>query len=544
MFLSIILRIWGGLFIKFSSAKITLFMSLFKSTAIVSVFTLISRISGFVRDMVMARFFGVSIWTDAFFVAFKIPNFMRRLFAEGSFSLAFVPVLNDIKATESKAVLKQFIDRIAGTLFAVVLIVWMLMELFAPQVMSLFAYKWLSEKPEVFNESVGMLRYTLFYLPLISLVAFAGGILNAHKKFALPAATPILLNVSLIFSAYYLRDSFAIPVKSLAIGVLIAGVMQLLIQIPALMKLGLLPRFRLGFKDAKVKKVMKLMVPTLFGSSVAQINLLLDTLIATMLPIVGSVSFLYYSDRLLEFPLGVFAIAISTVILPTLSRQFAKDKKQEFINTMRWALNLGFFIAIPAAVGLGVLAQNVVVTLFQYGAFNSSSSELTALSLMAYMLALPAFVINKILLPAFYSRKDTRTPVRIGVIALFSNMVLNLLFVAVLWYFQVVALHVGLALASAVSGWMQTIMLYKGLKRQAVIPKGVVQWTFVIKVLLASMFMATSLFVLLMYLGQWQELLWYGRVKNLVLCIFVGLLAYLLSLYVMKIKIKNLLVLK
>ena len=518
-------------------------MSLFKSTAIVSIFTLASRITGFIRDMVMAIFFGASIWTDAFFVAFKIPNFMRRLFAEGSFSLAFVPVLNDIKATESKKVLKEFIDRIAGSLFAVVLVVWMLMEIFAPQVLSLFAYKWIAEEPEVFNESVEMLRYTLFYLPFISLVAFAGGILNSHKKFALPAATPILLNVALISSAYFLRDSFAIPVKSLAVGVLIAGILQLLVQIPALLKLGLLPKFKFGFKDSRVKKVMKLMVPTLFGSSVAQINLLLDTLIATMLPIAGSVTFLYYSDRLLEFPLGVFAIAISTVILPTLSQQFAKKDKEKFMQTMQWALNLGFFIAIPAAIGLAVLARNVVITLFQYSAFDSSASELTALSLMAYMLALPAFVINKILLPAYYSRKDTKTPVRVGIIAMFSNMLLNILFVALLWYFEVLALHVGLALASAVSGWMQTYMLYKGLMRQNIIPKGVIQWSMILKISLASIFMAFAIVLLLTNLGQWSELVWYLRAANLVLCIFVGLIVYLISLMLMKVRVKNMLVL-
>ncbi len=516
-------------------------MSLFKSTAIVSVFTLISRISGFIRDMVVAAFFGTGIWASAFFVVFQIPNFMRRLFAEGSFSLAFVPVLNEIKATESKSNLKLFIDKIAGTLFIVVFIVWLLMEIFAPQVLTLFAYTWVSEKPEIFSEAVWMLRFTLFYLPLISLVAFAGGILNAHKKFALPAATPILLNVSLIASAYFLNDKFDIPIKSLAIGVLIAGFLQLIVQIPPLIRLGLLPKFKFGFKDSKVRKVMKLMVPTLFASSVAQINLILDTLIATMLPIVG-VSFLYYSNRLLEFPLGVFAIAISTVILPTLSRQFAKNKSDEFTKTLKWALNLGLFIAIPAAVGLIVLAQEVVVTLFQRGAFTIESSEMTAISLMAYMLALPAFIINKILLPAFYSRKDTKTPVRIGIIAMFSNMGFNFIFVALLWYLDFVALHVGLALASAVSGWMQTVMLYRGLFRLKIIPSGVIQWSVVFKIITSSSLMAVSIMLLLSQLGNWQDLTWVWRTINLMVAIALGVCVYLASLYLMKVNFRKLLV--
>ena len=516
-------------------------MGLFKSTAVVSLFTFASRISGFVRDQVMAIFFGVSVWTDAFFVVFRIPNFMRRLFAEGSFSMAFVPVLNDIKATQSKEVLKEFVDRVAGTLISIVLIVWMLMELFAPQVLWLTAPSWTTSQPEVFNESVIWLRYTLFYFPFIIMVAFAGGILNSHKKFALPAATPILLNVSLILSVIFLRDNFQLPEKSLAIGVLIAGLVQLLVQIPALLKLGLFPKFKIGFKDEKVKKVMKLMVPTLFGSSVAQINVLLDTVIATWL-VAGSVSYLYFSERLLEFPLGVFAIAISTVILPALSRQFAKDDKAEFVKTMRWALNLGFLIAIPAATGLTILAQQVIVTLFQYGEFTSYSTQMVSISLMAYMLALPAFIINKILLPAYYSRKDTKTPVKIGIITMFSNMGFNLLFVALLWYFDFFALHVGLALASAVSGWMQTVMLYRGLRKAKVIPKGLIDWNAVMKIVTSSLLMAVSMYWLVNQFGEWSDLHWYARLMYLVLCIAVGVMVYFVSLLLMKVRVKQILV--
>lgn len=517
-------------------------MSLLKSTAIVSVFTFLSRISGLLRDIVMASFLGASRWADAFLVILKIPNFMRKLFAEGSFALAFVPVLNEIRANQSKQELKQFIDKVAGSLFAVVIIVWMLMEIFAPQVLSLFAYSWKEDDPEVFNASIGMLRITLFYFPLIILVSLAGGILNTHKKFAIPAATPILLNVSLIASMFFLRDSFDIPIKSLAIGVLIAGIAQLLIQIPALLKLGLFPNFKLGYKDKEVKKVMNLMVPTLFGSSIAQINLLIDTIIATHL-ITGSVTFLYYSERLLEFPLGIFAIAISTVILPTLSTQFAKNKQKEFVKTMRWALNLGFFIAIPAAIALGVMAKEVITTLFQYNKFTADNTEMTAFSLLAYMLALPAYIINKILLPAYYSRKDTKSPVKIGIIALLANIVLNFGFVGILIYLDFVALHVGLALASAASGWMQTFMLYNGLKKGGVIPGGVIQWSFVLKLFIASIVMAASILLLLCYLGDWSVHSWFIRIAYLLICILIGVLVYFTSLLLMKVKIKKLLVL-
>jgi putative peptidoglycan lipid II flippase len=514
-------------------------MSLFKSTAIVSIFTFLSRISGFVRDIFMAAFFGASAWADAFLVVFKIPNFMRRLFAEGSFSLAFVPVLNDIKANQSKQELKQFIDRIAGSLFAVVIIVWMLMEIFAPQVLSLFANSWIDEKPNIFEGSVKMLRVTLFYFPLIILVSLAGGILNTHKKFALPAATPVLLNISLIASMFFLRDYFDIPAMSLAVGVLIAGIAQLVIQIPALLKLGLFPRFKVNYKDSKVKKVMNLMVPTLFGSSIAQINLLVDTIIATHL-ITGSVSYLYYSERLLEFPLGVFAIAISTVILPTLSRQYAKNKQQEFIKTLRWALNLGFFIAIPAATALAVMAREVVITLFQHGEFTSTDTYMTALSLIAYMLALPAFIINKILLPAYYARKDTKSPVKIGIIAMLANIVFNFIFIGILIYFDFIALHVGLALASALSGWMQTFMLYNGLKKNEIIPSGVIQWSLVNKLIVASIVMAASILLLINNLGDWTIFSGLMRYTYLLSCIVLGVLVYFISLFLMKIKFKNL----
>ena len=375
-------------------------MNLIKSTAVVSFFTLISRISGFVRDVLLARFFGASLWTDAFFLAFKIPNFMRRLFAEGSFSLAFIPVLNEVKTQRSRDTLKEFLNHIFGCLLAVLLVVLGILELIAPGVISVFAPGFISH-PEVFDSTVDMLRVTLPYLLFISLVAFSGGILNSFGRFALPAATPILLNLSLIWSAVYLRDNMAVPVMALAFGVLIAGVLQLIVQVPALWRLGLLPKPVVKFHDPEVKKVMTLMLPTLLGSSVAQINLLIDTLLATLLPLVGSVTFLYYSDRLVEFPLGLFGIAISTVILPRLSTAFAGNDDTDYQNTLRWAMSLAMLIALPSALGLLLLAKPVVITLFAYDQFTVQNALYTSYSLMVYMIGLPAFVANKVLMPAF-----------------------------------------------------------------------------------------------------------------------------------------------
>lgn len=512
-------------------------MNLFKSTVIVSFFTFLSRISGFVRDMVVARLFGATLWTDAFFVAFKIPNFLRRLFAEGSFSLAFIPVLNEIKATDDRQALKQFIDRIAGSLLAMTLIVFALMEIFAPAVIAVFAPGYL-DRPEVYRETVSMLRLTLPYLPLISLVAFSGGILNSHQRFALPAATPILLNLSLIASALWLKNQFDPPVKALAFGVLIAGVIQLAVQLPALWRMGLLPRPRWGFTDPQVKKVMRLMGPTLFGSSIAQVNLLLDTVIATFLPLAGSVSFLYYSDRLLEFPLGVFGIAISTVILPALSLQHASGRADHFLHTIRWAVKLALLIALPAAVGLAVLARPVVISLFEYGRFDAFSSHMTALSLTAYMLGLPAFVLNKVLLPAFYSRKDTRTPVRIGVMSLLANMALNVALTTFLWWLGVVALHVALALASALSGWLQTAWLYRALRRTAAVSESLFPWPSLRRIVAASSLMAVVLLLATWTLSEtlnwdWHTQVWYARLGTLLALMATGVLSYGASLWAM-----------
>ncbi len=512
-------------------------MNLFKSAIVVSFFTFLSRITGFVRDMVVARLFGATIWTDAFFVAFKIPNFLRRLFAEGSFSLAFIPVLNEIKASGDRRALKHFIDHIAGSLLAVTLVVFALMELFAPGVITVFAPGYL-DQPEVFQHTIGMLRLTLPYLPLIAMVAFAGGILNSHQRFALPAATPILLNLSLIASALWLRESFNPPVKALALGVLLAGIAQLLIQLPALGRLGLLPRPRWGFSDLQVKKVMRLMGPSLFGSSITQLNLLLDTIIATLLPLAGSVSFLYYADRLLEFPLGVFGIAISTVILPALSLQHASSQKQFFLDTMRWAVRLAILIALPAAMGLAVLAQPVVSTLFEYGQFDANSSEMTSLALAAYMLGLPAFVLNKVLLPAFYARKDTRTPVKIGIISLVSNMALNIGLTALLWWLGVVALHMALALASALSGWLQTFLLYRALQRSAATGHSLFPWTAILRIAAATAVMGVVLMVML-WAGEavmqwnWHIRPWSHRLVALLALIGTGILAYSGSLWLL-----------
>ena len=438
---------------------------LLKSTVKVGAATILSRVLGFIRDIVFARYFGASGATDAFFLAFKIPNFMRRLFAEGSFSLAFVPVLSEVRASGDRRALKDLVDHVAGTLAGILLALTAIGVFAAPAVVALFAPGWAIEGREEFWLSAGMLRITFPYLLLISLTALAGGILNTFDRFLVPALTPVLLNLSLIAAAVLLSGYMDVPVEALAWGVLAAGILQLGVQIPALLRLGLLPRPRWGWRHSGVRRILRLMIPTLIGSSVAQVNLLFDTVIATFL-VAGSVSWLYYSDRLLEFPLGVFGIALSTVILPNLSRKFAQQNPKGFSATLDWALRLALIITLPAALGLAMLASPILVTLFQYEAFGMGDVDMSALSLSAYAIGLPAFIAVKVLAPGFYARQDTKTPVKIAIIAMASNMVLNLAFVASLLAIGFRGPHTGLALASSLAAYINAGLLYRMLRRQ------------------------------------------------------------------------------
>jgi putative peptidoglycan lipid II flippase len=440
-------------------------LKLLKSTAKVGTATITSRILGFIRDMVFARYFGASGETDAFFLAFKIPNFMRRLFAEGSFSLAFVPVLSEVRATGDQRELRDLIDNVSGTLAGILLVLTAAGVLAAPLVLAIFAPGWLIEGRPEFWLSAEMLRITFPYIMLISLTALAGGILNTFDRFLVPALTPILLNVSLIAATVLFSAKMEVPVKALAWGVLVAGIAQLLVQIPALMKLGIMPRPRWGWRHSGVRKILKLMIPTLIGSSVAQVNLLLDIVIATFL-VSGSVSWLYYSDRLLEFPLGVFGVALSTVILPNLSRKFASRDPEAFSATLDWALRLALIVTLPAALGLAMLSTPILITLFQYEAFQLSDVEMSALSLSAYAAGLPAFIAVKVLAPGFYARQDTRTPVKIAIIAMVSNMALNFIFVGAWLALAFKGPHTGLALASSAAAYINAVLLYRGLRKQ------------------------------------------------------------------------------
>ncbi|MCW8830742.1 MAG: murein biosynthesis integral membrane protein MurJ, partial [Gammaproteobacteria bacterium] len=349
--------------------------------------TLLSRIFGLLRDITLATLFGASGGTDAFLVAFKIPNFMRRLFGEGAFSQAFVPVFSEYKETRSREELQDLINHVAGKLGGILLLITIIGSVAAPALVWLFAPGF-HDEPERFQLTAEMLHITFSYIFFISLVAFAGGILNSFNQFSVPAFTPVLLNLTMIAAAIWLSPLMDEPLMALAWGVALAGLLQFLLQLPFLKKLGLIPKPSFKRHHDGVAKILKLMLPAVIGSSVAQINLLLDTIIASFL-VAGSVSWLYYSDRLLEFPLGIFGIAIATVILPALSKQHARDSADEFNQTLNWAVRLVLIIAIPACIGLFTLAGPILASLFQYGEFTASDTYLSSLSLMAYMTGLP-----------------------------------------------------------------------------------------------------------------------------------------------------------
>lgn len=493
--------------------------------------TMLSRILGFVRDIVIARFFGVDAGTDAFFVAFKIPNFMRRLFAEGAFSQAFVPVLSEYKETRSTAALKELVEKTAGTLAFTLFVITVIGVLAAPILIYLFAPGFAMDGSR-HDMTVDMLRLTFPYLFFISLTAMAGGVLNTFGKFAVPAITPVFLNLSLLASVFVLSPMLDKPIMALAWGVLLAGVVQLAFQLPYLHRLGLLPRLRFDRDHAGVKKIMKLMLPALFGVSVTQLNLLLDTLLASFL-VTGSVSWLYFSDRLVEFPLGIFGIALATAILPNLSKSYAADKHQSFADTLDAGLRWVVFLALPAALALFFLAQPMLATLFQYDAFSSTDVDMSALSLMAYAFGLPAFILIKVLVPGFTARQDMKTPVKIGVYAVLSNMLMSL---ALVFFFQ----HAGLALATSLAAFVNAALLFRALAKENVLKPQPGWLVFVVRVLVANMLVS------LIYYFDANPAQWYGwgvydRALYLGLELVAVFLLYMTSAFVVGIRPRHLL---
>jgi putative peptidoglycan lipid II flippase len=433
---------------------------LLRSGTVVSVLTLLSRVLGLARDVVIANVFGARPEADAFFVAFKIPNFFRRLFAEGAFSQGFIPVLSEYRETRTPAEVRALVARTTGALGAVLLVVTVLGVVGAPLVIDLFAPGFEAADADGAGRrelAVDLLRLTFPYLLLVSLTALCAGVLNSWGRFAVPAFTPVWLNVALITAALGLAPHLDEPIMALAWGVLVAGIVQLVFQFPSLARVQMLALPRLAPRDEGVRRIVRLMLPAAFGASVGQVNLLIDTLLASLLA-AGSISWLYYADRLMELPLGLFAIALATVLLPRLSRAHAAADEAGFSGALDAGLRLGLLLTVPAAVALVVLSDALVASLFHYGAMTDADVGAAAAALRAYALGLIGFTGVKILAPGYFARQDTRTPVRIALVAMATNLVLNLALIIPL-------AHVGLALATSVAAVVNAALLLRGLLR-------------------------------------------------------------------------------
>jgi putative peptidoglycan lipid II flippase len=494
---------------------------LLRSTALVGSMTLVSRILGFVRDLVVAHLFGAGAGTDAFFVAFRIPNFLRRLFAEGAFAQAFVPVLSEYRQKRDILQVRELMSHVAGSLSQILLVVTLVGIAGAPLIMWVFAPGFVSE-PDKMALATDLLRITFPYILLVSLTALAGAALNTYGHFMAPAFTPVFLNLAMIASALLLSPLLENPVISLAYGVLIGGVFQLLFQWPFLAKFNLLIRPRRG-NHPGVTKIKKLMIPALFSLSVTQINLLVDTLIASFL-VTGSISWLYYAERMVEFPLGIFGIALATVVLPSLSAQSSKDDMQSFSSTLDWALRLVVIVGLPSMLGLWFLAEPIMATLFQYGAFGKNDAINAAAALSAYSLGLLGFILVKVLATGFFSRQDTRTPVKIAIIAMVANMIMNVILVFPL-------AHVGLALATALSALINASLLYRLLRKQGVYqPQS--GWPILwLRIIGAATIMCVGMFWLSEDLAEWLSWSATQRAMTLLTIIFTGAFCYIMALW-------------
>jgi putative peptidoglycan lipid II flippase len=497
---------------------------LFAATSVVGSMTLLSRITGLARDVAFSAWFGSGPVMDAFTVAFKIPNLMRRFFAEGAFSQAFVPVISEYRLHRSHAETRELISHVAGTLGVGLFVVTAIGVIAAPLLILLFAPGFAGEDGR-FDLAVDMLRFTLPYILFVSLTALAGSALNSHRRFAVAAFTPVLLNVVMILFAGWVAPLLAEPALGLALGVLAAGIVQLAFQLPFLRRLDLLPLPRLKIRDEGVRRILKLMVPAVFGSSVAQISILLDTLIASFL-LAGSISWLYYSDRLVEFPLGVFGIALATVILPRLSDQHARQSPQHFAATLDWALRLVLVIGVPAAIALALLAEPLLATMFLRGEFTQRDVEMAAASLRAYAPGLIGFILVKVLAPGYFARQDTRTPVRVGLQALTLGMVLSGVFVLVLLQTGWAPAHAGIAAATACSALVNAALLFAGLKRQGVYRAGPGWTALAWRVIVPSAVMALALLGSLRVAGDWFAMSSLARVGVLAALVIGGAAVY------------------
>ena len=507
-------------------------MNLLNALAKIGGLTFFSRILGFVRDMLIARIFGAGLMTDAFFVAFKIPNLLRRLFAEGAFSQAFVPVLAEYKSQRDVSETHALINNVGSLLLVVLLVVTVLGMVGAPVIVAISAPNYVGNADK-FGITVDLLRITFPYIFFISMASLGGAVLNTYHKFTVQAFTPVWLNVSFIVAALFFAPYFHPPIMVLAWAVFVGGVLQLAYQIPYLLKIGFIPRFQWNPKDAGARRILRLMAPAVFGVSIAQISLLINTIFATFL-ITGSVSWLYYADRLMEFPTGVLGVALGTILLPSLSKSFADKADGEYSKLLDWGLRLTFILALPAAVALAVLSVPLVAGLFHYGKFSAHDVEMTRQALMAYSLGLLGLILVKVLAPAFYSRQNIKTPVKIAIFTLSATQIMNLIFV-----FGLKLNHAGLALSIGLGACMNAGLLYYYLRKANVYQPQAGWLAFMTKLTVAVIAMAIALHFAAGSDATWLAYKLMPKLVHLAGLLVLGSATYFVALWLMGVRFKD-----
>lgn len=505
-------------------------MNLLKSLAAVSSMTMVSRVLGFIRDAIVARVFGAGMATDAFFVAFKLPNLLRRIFAEGAFSQAFVPILAEYKSREDIEDTRLFVAYIAGLLTLALAVITIVGMIAAPWIIMATAPGF-TDDADKFALTSSLLRITFPYILLISTASLAGAILNTWNRFSVPAFAPTLLNVSMILFAVFAAPHFDPPILALAWAVTVGGVLQLAYQLPYLKKIGMLVLPRVNFRDSGSLRVVKLMGPAILGVSVSQISLIINTIFASFLAS-GSVSWMYYADRLMEFPAGVLGVALGTILLPSLAKTYSSGDHEGYNRLMDWGLRLCFLLALPCSVALGILAKPLVVSLFQYGNFSAFDALMTQRALVAYSIGLLGLIAVKVLAPGFYSRQNIKTPVKIAVVTIIITQLMNLAFIGPLK-------HAGLSLSIGLAACLNAALLYWQLRKQDIFRPHPGWGLFLVRLLVAVLVMSGVLIGMLILLPAWDTGSMFSRLSRLILVVIVGAGSYFATLMLLGFKLKD-----
>ncbi|WMY96952.1 MAG: murein biosynthesis integral membrane protein MurJ [Arsenophonus sp.] len=505
-------------------------MNLLKTLAAISSMTMFSRMLGFIRDAIIARFFGVGVETDAFVISFRLPNLLRRIFAEGAFSQAFVPILAEYKNKKSDNETRTFISNIAGFLILVLAVITLIGMFSAPWIIYIVTPGF-SEISNKFDLIFSLLKITFPYIFFISLVSLTGVVLNTWSCFTVPAFTPVFLNISMIIAVLFLAPYCTPPILALGWGILIGGILQLFYQLPFLQKIGMLVLPRISFTNKDMWRMIKLMGPLVISASISQISLIMNTMFASFLR-EGSVSWMYYADRLMELPNGVLGVGLGTILLPSLAKSVSIGDNKEYQRLINLGLKLCFLLALPCSIVLAILAHPLTVSLFQYGNFTSYDSRMTQYALIAYCSGLMGVIVVKVLAPGFYSKKDIKTPLKIAIITLILTQFMNFIFVDFLK-------HVGLALSLALSSCFHALMLYSELRRKKLFSPLSGWRKFFFKLIIALIVMTFVLLLMLNFMPIWEQGNMVLRIIRLLSVIFITAISYFFTLFVLGFRLRD-----